>query len=124
MAKWTNDVIFMEKDQLEKLTRDYQQLQEQLQGLAMQKEQFKAQKEELKLAAEEAEKAKGKIFLAIGGIMVDVDKETAIKNLKEKQDSNVMRITIVEKQFDEASRKEQSLRTEITTALKELKQQD
>ncbi|MDE1870652.1 MAG: prefoldin subunit [Candidatus Micrarchaeota archaeon] len=114
----------MERDQLEKLTRDYQQLQEQLQALAMQKEQFKGQKEELKQAVEEAEKAKGKIFLAIGGIMVDVDKDTAIKSLKEKQDSNAMRLTIVEKQFDEASKKEQSLRSDITTALKDFKQQD
>jgi prefoldin beta subunit len=112
----------MEKDQLEKLTRDYQMLQEQLQTLAMQKGQFKEQKEELKQAFEEAGKAKGKIFLAIGGIMVDVDKETAIKNLQEKQDSNSMRLTIVEKQFDDVSKKEQSLRTEITSALKGLKQ--
>ncbi len=99
-------------------------LQEQLQGLAMQKEQFREQKEELRQALEEAEKAKGKIFLAIGGIMVDVDKDTAVKNLKEKQDSNSMRLTIVEKQFDDISKKEQSLRAEITTALKDLKQQD
>ncbi len=112
----------MEKDELEKMTREYQMLQEQLQALAVQKEQFKEQKEEIRQAVQEAEKAKGKIFLAIGGIMVDVDKETAVKNLKEKQDSNAMRLTIVEKQFDEASKKEQSLRTEITTALKDLKQ--
>jgi len=34
----------MEKEQLEKITREYQMLQEQLQSLAMQKEQFKEQK--------------------------------------------------------------------------------
>jgi prefoldin beta subunit len=114
----------MEKDQLEKLTREYQTLQEQLQALAMQREQFREQKDEIKQALDEAEKSKGKIFLAIGGIMVDVDKETAVKNLKEKQDSNSMRLTITEKQFDDTSKKEQSLRSEITSALKELKQQD
>ncbi len=97
-------------------------IQEQLQALAMQKEQFKEQREEVKQALEETEKAKGKIFLAVGGIMVDVDKATATKNLKERQESATMRLTIVEKQFEETSKKEQSLRTEITAALKEMKQ--
>lgn len=114
----------MERDQLEKLTRDYQALQEQLQNLAMQREQFKEQKTEISQALVEAEKAKGKIFLAVGGILVSVDKDTAIKNLKEKQDSNVMRLGIVERQFEDASKREQSLRDELTKALKDIKQQD
>jgi prefoldin beta subunit len=114
----------MEREQLEKLTRDYQALQEQLQSLAMQKEQFREQKEEVKQALEEIEKAKGKVFLAVGGIMVDVEKDIAIKSLKERQESNTMRLSIVEKQFDEASKREQTLRSDITGALKEMKQQD
>lgn len=114
----------MERDQFEKLTREYQSLQEQLQSAAMQKEQFREQKEETKQALEEVEKAKGKIFLAIGGVLVDVDKETASKSLKEKQESASMRLTIVEKQFNELTKKEQSLRAEITEALKSMKQQD
>jgi chaperonin cofactor prefoldin len=67
-------------------------------------------------------KATGKIYLAIGGIMVDVSKETAVKDLKEKEESNAMRLSIVEKQFEDASKKEQTLRTEITAALKDMKQ--
>ena len=97
-------------------------LQEQLQSLAMQKEQFKEQKAEFAEALEELDKAKGRIYLAIGGIMVDVDKATATKNVKEKQESATMRLGITEKQFDELSKKEQALRTEITAALKELKE--
>ena len=112
----------MEKDQLEKMTREYQMLQEQLQSLAMQKEQFKAQKEELKEALAEVEKAKHRIYLTVGGIMVEVDKETATKSIKERQESNTMRISIVEKQFEDLSKKEQSIRAELTTALKEFKQ--
>ena len=111
----------MEKEQLEKLTREYQTIQEQLQSLAIQKEQFRAQKEEFKEALEEVEKAKGKLYLTIGGIMVDVDKETATKHLKERQDSNAMRLSITDKQFEDLSKREQSLRTEITTALKDFK---
>lgn len=112
----------MERDELEKITRDYQMLQEQLQALSMQREQFKEQKEEVRQALEEIEKAKGKIFLAIGGIMVDTDKATAAKNLKERQESSAMRLSIIEKQLDDASKKEQALRAEITAALKNLKQ--
>ncbi|HIH50237.1 TPA: hypothetical protein HA291_02140, partial [Candidatus Micrarchaeota archaeon] len=63
-----------------------------------------------------------RIYLAVGGIMVDVDKATATKSVKEKQDSAQMRLGITEKQFDELSKKEQSLRVEITAALKELKE--
>jgi chaperonin cofactor prefoldin len=88
----------------------------------MQKEQFKEQKAEFAEALEEIEKAKGRIYLAVGGIMVDVDKATATKSVKEKQDSAQMRLGITEKQFDELSKKEQSLRVEITAALKELKE--
>lgn len=111
----------MERNELEKITREYQMLQEQLQSLAIQKEQFKAQKEELHEAQEAVEKAKGKIYITIGGIMVDVDKETANNNIKERQDSTAMRLTIVEKQFEDLSKKEQSLRSEITKALKDFK---
>jgi prefoldin beta subunit len=112
----------MEREQLEKLTREYQMLQEQLQSLAVQKEQFKGQKEEYKEALEEVEKAKGKIYLAIGGIMVDIDKETATKNIKEKEESAIMRLGIIEKQFEDLSKREQSLRSEITNALKDMKE--
>lgn len=112
----------MERDELEKITREYQMLQEQLQSLAVQREQFKEQKEEFKEALEEIEKAKGKIYLAIGGVMVDVDKDTAMKDVKEKQESAAMRLSIVEKQHEDLSKKEQNLRSEITAALKELKQ--
>jgi prefoldin beta subunit len=112
----------MERNELEKKTRDYQVLQEQLQALAMQREQFKEQKDEFAQALAETEKAKGKVFLAIGGVMVDVDKDTAVKSLKEKQESNTMRLSIVEKQIDDFSKKEQALRTEITAALKDIKQ--
>ena len=107
---------------MEKLTREYQVLQEQLQGLGIQREQFREQKEELKMALEEVEKSKGRVFLAVGGIMVDVDKETATKSLKERQESNTMRMTIIEKQFEDASKKEQALRSQITEALKGMKQ--
>jgi prefoldin beta subunit len=112
----------MDRDQLEKMTKEYQLLQDQLQSLAMQKEQFSAQKEDYKQALAEIEKTTGKIYLAVGGAMVDVNKETALKDVKDRQESAEMRLGIANKQYDELSKREQILRSGITAALKELKQ--
>ncbi|MDE1810612.1 MAG: prefoldin subunit [Candidatus Micrarchaeota archaeon] len=112
----------MERDELEKMTREYQQIQEQLQQLSMQREQFGAQKEDLKEAFAEVEKSPGKIYLAVGGVMVDVAKDSAAKSLKERQESADMRISILTKQIDELSKKEKTLREDLTKALKDIKQ--
>ncbi len=102
---------------MEKLTRDYQMIQEQLQGLAMQKEQFNMQKIEQKEALSEIEKATGKIFIALGGVLVETSKEEAIAKLKERQESTDMRLSIIGRQHEEAVKKEKSMRDEITKAL-------
>jgi prefoldin beta subunit len=111
----------MEKDQVERMSREYSILQEQLQSLAMQREQFSEKKEEYSEALKEVEKASGKIYLAVGGVIVEVDKPYAAKGLGEKKEVAEMRIGIVKKQHDELSKKEQALRSEINSALKELK---
>ncbi len=108
----------MEKEQLEKITRDYQMIQEQLQAITVQREQFSGQKLELKEAMDSIEKSTGKVFYAIGGAIVESTKEAALKDIKEKHESTEMRLTILNKQYDELSKKEQSLRTEITNELK------
>ncbi len=93
-----------------------------MQGLAMQKEQFMAQKDEQKEALAELEKATGKVYYAVGGAIVETPKEDAIKKLKEKHESVEMRLSIVNKQYDEVSKKEKTLRETITNALKDVKQ--
>ncbi len=112
----------MDRNELEKMTKEYQLLQDQLQSLAMQKEQFSAQKEEYKQALAEIEKTTGKIYLAVGGAMVDVTKDAAIKDIKDRQESSEMRLGIANKQYDELSKREQTLRSGITNALNGLKQ--
>ncbi len=112
----------MDRNELEKMTKEYQLLQDQLQSLAMQKEQFMAQKDDYKQALAEIEKTTGKIYLAVGGAMVDVAKDAALKDIKDRQESAEMRLGIVNRQYDELSKKEQALRNGITTALNELKQ--
>ncbi len=108
----------MERAELEKLTRDYQLIQEQLQALALQKEQFTIQKEENKEALSEIEKSSGKVFISMGGVIVETTKGEALAKLKEKQESTEMRLSIISKQFDEFSKKEKSMRENITSALK------
>ncbi|MDE1856544.1 MAG: prefoldin subunit [Candidatus Micrarchaeota archaeon] len=108
----------MDQQQMEKLSRDYQTVQEQLQTLAVQKGQFSAQKEELKDALAEIEKSAGKIYSAIGGVIVEVSKEEAKGQITEQQSSIEMRLGIIGKQYDDAVKKEQTLRETITSALK------
>jgi prefoldin beta subunit len=111
----------MEKDQIERMTREYNMLQEQLQALAIQKEQFSEKTEEYDEALKEIQKATGKIYLAVGGAIIEVDKQYATKGIEEKKEVASMRIGIVKKQYDDLSKKEQTLRAEINSALKELK---
>ena len=108
----------MERQELERLTRDYQMLQEQLQSLAVQREQFNMQKEEHKMALAEVEKAAGKVYMGVGGAIVETPKDDAVKRLKERHEAIEMRLTLVNKQYEEFSKKEKSLREEITAALK------
>lgn len=112
----------MERDELEKMTREYQQIQEQLQQLSIQREQFGSQKEELKEASVEIEKSSGKVYLAVGGVMVETGKDSAAKSVKERQESAEMRISILTKQIDDLAKKEKTLREDITKALKDIKQ--
>jgi prefoldin beta subunit len=107
----------VERQELEKLTRDYQLIQEQLQNLAVQKEQYNLQKEEHREALAELEKASGKVYINIGGVIVESTKNEAIAKLKERQESVDMRLTIISKQFEDFSKKEKSMREEITKAL-------
>ena len=111
----------MEREQIEKLSREYSILQEQIQSLAMQREQFTERKEEYKEAFKEIEGSTGKVYLAIGGAIVEVQKDYALKSITEKQEVADMRISIVKKQYDDLVKKEQALRTEINAAIKDLK---
>ncbi len=108
----------MDNDQLDKMSKDYGVVQEQLQSVAMQREQLASQKTELDEALLEIGKSTGKVYVAIGGVVVETDKESALKDIKEKLESTEMRLGIAKRQYDELSKKEHSLRSEITAALK------
>lgn len=108
----------MEKEQLEKLSREYQEVQVQLQSLAMQKMQLSERKEEYKEAERHLEGATGRVYTEIGGLIVETSKEEASKSLKERMETNEMRLGIASKQYEEVSKREQALRTTLTEEFK------
>lgn len=108
---------------MEKLTKEYQNVQVQLQSLALQKLQFSQQKEEFTEAQGELEKVSGKIYQEIGGLILETTKGEAQSTLKEKLESTEMRLGIITKQYEDAAKKEQSLRQTITDELKKNPQQ-
>ncbi|MGC8568237.1 MAG: prefoldin subunit [Candidatus Micrarchaeia archaeon] len=108
----------MTQEEIERLTAEYAQLQDTLQSIMLQNDQFKAQQAEYKEALDILEKATGKIYRSVGGIVVEATKEEAIADIKEKQEFTEMRLNIIAKQLQETSKKEQSLREEISKLLK------
>ena len=66
----------------------------------------------------ELAKANGKVYSTVGGVMVETTKNEAVKNVKERQDSVEMRLSIITKQYDESVRKEKALRDEIEGIIK------
>ena len=93
-------------------------LQEQIQSLAVQKAQLNEQKEEYKDALAELEKASGKVYSTVGGVIIETPKEESIKMVKERQESVEMRLAITNRQYDDAIKREKGLRSEIEVILK------
>ena len=87
----------MEENNLEKLTLDYQKVEEQLQALSMQKEQFTAQRDELNNAKEQIESATGKIYSSVGGVIIEATKEGALEDINEKSELTTWRSTTLPK---------------------------
>ncbi len=103
---------------MEKMSRDYGTLQEQRQSLAVQREQLLNQKMELENAAKGVGSATGKIYQAIGNTFIEVDHDLALKRIKENSETLELHLTMVNKQYEETTKKEQALRGEINTAMK------
>ena len=107
------------EQEAEKLLRDYQMLQEQLRVYAIQLEQLKAQKAEFERANEEVSAALGKVYISVGGLIVETTKEKALTDLKDRTELSETRITSITKQFNEMKAKEKQLSDRITELYKE-----
>ena len=108
----------MEKEEVEKLTKEYQNIQMQIQNLTFQKMQFNQQKEEYKEAEKELQVSSGRVYSEIGGLIVETTKEKALKDLGDKMESVEMRLNIILKQYNEVNKREQSIRQTLTEEFK------
>ena len=106
------------EQEAEKLLRDYQMLQEQLRVYAIQLEQLRSQKAEFERANEEVNAALGKVYVSVGGLIVETTKEKALADLKDRAELSDTRITSITKQFNEMKTKEKQLSDKITELYK------
>ncbi|MDE1849225.1 MAG: prefoldin subunit [Candidatus Micrarchaeota archaeon] len=104
---------------MEKLARDYQMLQEQLRVVSMQLEQLKAQKIDLERAKEEVDKASGKVYISVGGVIVETTKEKAQSDIKDKQELSDTRIQSLTKQQNDLRAREKGIGEKLTQLYKQ-----
>ncbi len=99
--------------EIEKVLKEYQIVQEQLRAAALQTEQLQLQKTELEGAKAEIDKATGKVYITIGGVIVETSKESATKEIAEKSELVALRLQTANKQYSELREKEKQLRGKI-----------
>jgi len=108
-----------EAQEAEKMVREYQMVQEQLRGSSMQLEQLHAQKAELEKAQEELTGATGKVYITVGGVIVETTKQKAIDDIKGRTEVNGVRITALTKQLTELKAKDKQLSEKLTLMYKQ-----
>lgn len=102
----------------EKLVRDYQMTQEQLRAAAMQLEQLQTQTTELARAKEEVSGSTGKVYITVGGVIVETNKEKALADIKDKSEFVEVRLNSLTKQFNDLKAKEKQLGEKLTQMYK------
>ena len=121
MAQNTNptDQNRASDQEMEKLLRDYQIIQEQIRSFAIQLDQLHNQKGDLERAKEEINKASGKIYITVGGVIVETTKESASKDIDERRELTETRITSTTRQYTELRNKEKQYSERIMQAYKQ-----
>ena len=106
------------EQEVEKMLKDYQQVQEQLRLFAIQLEQLKAQKAEFERANEEVGKATGRVYMSVGGVIVETTKQKVLDDLKDRSELSETRIQSITKQYDQLRSREKQLNEQITAIYK------
>jgi len=107
-----------EENDLEKLLSEYQAVQEQLHTFAAALDQLQNQKEEIERAKQEINAATGKVYISVGGVIVETTKEKALADLNERAEMTSLRISTTTKQYNELKNKEQQLGSKLTQLYK------
>ena len=109
----------MSEHEMEKLLRDYQILQEQIRSFAIQLDQLHNQKGDLERAKAEIDKSSGKIYITVGGVIVETSKESASNDIEERSELTETRITSMTRQYTELRNKEKQYSERIMQAYKQ-----
>ncbi len=104
-------------NEAERLVGDYQVVQEQIRSSALQLEQLQMQKAELERAKEEVSGASGKVYISVGGVIVETDKAKALEDISSKAELTQVRIGSLTKQFNDIKTKEKQLGEKLTQML-------
>lgn len=102
------------ESEIEKALKEYQIVQEQLRASALQVEQFQLQKTELDGAKGEVEKSSGKVYITMGGVIVETSKDRATKEIAEKLELVALRLQTANKQYADYREKEKQLRDKLS----------
>ena len=102
------------EQEIEKMVREYQMLQEQLRGAALQLDQMQNVKADLERAKSEIEKASGKVYISVGSVIVETTKEKALSDVTEKAEIANVRLQSANKQYTEFKTREKQLGEKIT----------
>ncbi len=105
-------------EDIEKLLKDYQLLQEQMRSIVMQIEQMQSQKIELERAKEELEKSSGKVFLTVGNVIIESSKDKAKTDIEDKHSMVEIRLQSMNKQYTEMKSKDKQLNEKLTQIYK------
>lgn len=108
-----------QENELEKLLKDYQIIQEQLRSMALQVEQFQGQKLDLGRAKEELEKSTGKVYLTVGGVIVETNKEKALSDINDRSSLTDTRLQSANKQYTDLRSREKLMNEKITKLYKQ-----
>jgi prefoldin beta subunit len=103
------------EQEIEKMVRDYQMVQEQLRNSALQLDQLQGAKADLDRAKAEVTKAEGKVYLTVGGVIVETSKDKALTEIKERAELTDVRIQSATKQYNDLKAKEKQLGERLTS---------
>ena len=108
-----------QEQELEKLVKDYQMLQEQMRSAALQLDQLQNQKADLDRATKEIEGSTGKVYVTIGNVIVETPKEKALTEIKEKGELTEARLLSANKHYTELKNREKTTSERITQLYKQ-----
>ncbi len=105
------------KEDISKKIQELQVLEQNLQHFLMEKQSIQAELNEISNAIEELKKSSGDSYRVIGGIMVKSSPSELIKDLDDKKNILVLRISAVEKQEKLVEDKANSIKKEVSESV-------